>query len=63
VLVKEDWIGNVPVINALTHCATRASGLSGVERKRLWEFVLEVDHHPRNALLFIIGWLGAAKPG
>ncbi|HNS28699.1 MAG TPA: hypothetical protein PKN91_11325 [Steroidobacteraceae bacterium] len=54
VLVMGYWIGSDLVINALTHYTTSASGLSGVERKRLWEFLLEVDQHPRNALIFSV---------
>ncbi|MGE0581108.1 MAG: hypothetical protein AB7P31_03065 [Steroidobacteraceae bacterium] len=48
------WIGSDLVVNQLTHYTARASGLPGVERKRLWDFLLDVDQHPRNALIFSV---------
>lgn len=54
VLVMGYWIGSDLVVNALTHYTANASGLSGAERKRLWDFLLHVDQHPRNALIFSV---------
>lgn len=54
VLVMGYWIGSDLVVNQLTHYTARASGLPGVERKRLWDFLLDVDQHPRNALIFSV---------
>lgn len=54
VLVMGYWIGSDLVVNALTHYTASASALSGVERKRLWDFLLDVDQHPRNALIFSV---------
>jgi len=54
VLVMGYWIGSDLVVNALTHYTANASGLSGAERKRLWDFLLDVDQHPRNALIFSV---------
>jgi hypothetical protein len=45
------WIGSDLVLNALTLYVARASGLSPPERRRLWDFLLHVDQHPRNALI------------
>jgi hypothetical protein len=54
VLVMGYWIGSDLVVNQLTHYTARASGLSGAERRRLWDFLLDVDQHPRNALIFSV---------
>ncbi len=48
------WIGSDLVVNALTHYVTRASTLPGPERRRLWEFLMHVDQHPRNALILSV---------
>jgi hypothetical protein len=54
VLVMGYWIGSDLVVNALTHYVARASSLPGPERKRLWDFLLHVDQHPRNALILSV---------
>lgn len=45
------WIGSDLVLNALTLYVARAGGLPPPERRRLWDFMLHVDQHPRNALI------------
>ena len=54
VLVMGYWLGSELVINALTHYVVRATSLSGTERIRLWDFVLDVDQHVRNALIMSV---------
>lgn len=54
VLVMGYWIGSDLVVNQLTHFTARAAGLGGVERRRLWDFLLDVDQHPRNALILSV---------
>jgi hypothetical protein len=54
VLVMGYWIGSDLVVNQLTHYITRASQLPGRERQRLWDFLLDVDQHPRNALILSV---------
>ncbi|MGD9597481.1 MAG: hypothetical protein AB7P94_05940 [Steroidobacteraceae bacterium] len=54
VLVMGYWIGSDLVVNQLTHYTARASGLGGAERRRLWDFLLDVDQHPRNALILSV---------
>jgi hypothetical protein len=54
VLVAGYWIGSDLVVNQLTHYTARAAGLPGTERRRLWDFLLDVDQHPRNALIFSV---------
>jgi len=65
VLVMGYWIGSDLVVNALTHYVARGSSLPGPERKRLWEFLLHVDQHPRNALILSVplGFTLAAQIG
>lgn len=54
VLVMGYWLGSELVINALTHYVTRATSLSGAERMKLWDFLLDVDQHVRNAMIFSV---------
>lgn len=54
VLVMGYWLGSELVINALTHYVTRTTTLSGVERMRLWDFLLDVDQHVRNAMIMSV---------
>jgi hypothetical protein len=54
VLVMGYWLGSELVINALSHYVTRTTTLSGQERIRLWEFVLDVDQHVRNAMIMSV---------
>ena len=65
VLVMGYWIGSDLVLNALTHYVARADGLPPAERKRLWDFLLHVDQHPRNALILSVplGFTLAAQIG
>ena len=65
VLVMGYWIGSDLVVNALTHYVTRTSTLPGDERRRLWEFLMHVDQHPRNALILSVplGFTLAAQIG
>jgi hypothetical protein len=65
VLVMGYWIGSDLVLNALTHYVTASSSLPGAERKRLWDFLMHVDQHPRNALILSvpIGFTLAAQTG
>ena len=54
VLVMGYWLGSELVINALTHYIARTTSLSGVERMRLWDFLLDVDQHVRNAMIMSV---------
>jgi hypothetical protein len=65
VLVMGYWIGSDLVVNALTHYVVRAASLPGAERKRLWDFLIDVDQHPRNALILRVplGFTLAAQVG
>jgi len=65
VLVMGYWIGSDLVINALSHYVVRAGELPGPERKRLWDFLMHVDQHPRNALILSVplGFTLAAQIG
>jgi hypothetical protein len=54
VLVMGYWLGSELVINALTHYITRATSLPGGERIRLWDFLLHVDQHVRNAMILSV---------
>ena len=65
VLVMGYWLGSELVINALTHYVTRADSLPGAERMKLWDFVLDVDQHVRNAMIMSVplglslaAWMG-----
>ncbi|MEY2625941.1 MAG: hypothetical protein RL412_1716 [Pseudomonadota bacterium] len=54
VLVMGYWLGSELVINALTHYVARTTSLSGAERMRLWDFLLDVDQHVRNAMIMSV---------
>jgi hypothetical protein len=54
VVVMGYWLGSELVINALTHYIARASSLPGAERIRLWDFLLHVDQHVRNAMILSV---------
>jgi hypothetical protein len=54
VLVMGYWLGSELVINALTHYVARTTTLSGTERMRLWDFLLDVDQHVRNAMILSV---------
>lgn len=54
VLVMGYWLGSELVINALTHYIARSSSLPAAERMRLWDFLLDVDQHVRNALILSV---------
>lgn len=54
VLVMGYWIGSDLVVNQLTHYVTHARSLPGAERTRLWNFLMDVDQHPRNALILSV---------
>jgi hypothetical protein len=54
VLVMGYWLGSELVINALTHYIARASDLPGAQRIRLWDFLLDVDQHVRNAMILSV---------
>lgn len=48
------WLGSELVINALSHYLARTTSLSGAERMRLWDFLLDVDQHVRNAMILSV---------
>ena len=48
------WIGSDLVVNALTFYTARSTELPGAERKRQWDFLMDVDQHPRNALILSV---------
>ena len=54
VLVMGYWLGSELVINALTHYIARTTTLAGTERMRLWDFLLDVDQHVRNAMIMSV---------
>ena len=54
VLVMGYWLGSELVINALTHYIARTTSLPGIERMRLWDFLLDVDQHVRNAMIISV---------
>jgi len=54
VLVMGYRLGSELVINALTHYITHATTLPGVERMKLWDFLLHVDQHLRNAMIMSV---------
>lgn len=65
VLVMGYWLGSELVINALSHYCGRATSLSGKQRMDLWDFVLDVDQHVRNAMIMSVplglslaAWMG-----
>jgi hypothetical protein len=65
VLVMGYWIGSDLVINQLAHYTARSAGMSGPDRGRLWHFLMDVDQHPRNALILslplgltLAAWIG-----
>lgn len=65
VLVMGYWLGSELVINALSHYCARATWLSGTQRIHLWDFVLDVDQHVRNAMIMSVplglslaAWMG-----
>lgn len=51
VAVMGYWLGSDFVLNALTHYFKNAKDLSVAQRMKLWDFLLLVDQHPRNALI------------
>jgi hypothetical protein len=65
VLVMGYWIGSDLVVNALTFYVVRSASLPAGERKRLWDFLIHVDQHPRNALIVSVplGFTLAAEMG
>lgn len=54
VLVMGYWLGSELVINALTHYIARSRAMPADERMRLWDFLLDVDQHVRNALILSV---------
>jgi hypothetical protein len=48
------WLGSELVINALTHYIARTTTLPAAERMRLWDFLLDVDQHVRNAMIMSV---------
>jgi hypothetical protein len=54
VLVMGYWIGSDLVVNQLTHYIARSASLPPAERKRLWDLLIHVDQHPRNALILSV---------
>jgi hypothetical protein len=51
VAVMGYWLGSDFVINATTHYFKNAKDLDPKQRMKLWDFILLVDQHPRNALI------------
>ena len=51
VAVMGYWLGSDFVINALTHYFKNAKDMPVPQRMKLWDFLLLVDQHPRNALI------------
>ena len=45
------WLGSDFVLNALTHYFKNAHDMPIAQRMKLWDFLLLVDQHPRNALI------------
>lgn len=54
VLVMGYWLGSDIVVNAVTHYTTHAERLTPAERDRLWRFLLQIDQHPRNAMILSV---------
>jgi hypothetical protein len=54
VAVMGYWLGSDFVLNALTHYFKNAHDMPVVQRMKLWDFLLLVDQHPRNALILSI---------
>lgn len=48
------WVGSDLVVNQVTHYLTHAERMQGAERDRLWWFLLDIDQHPRNALILSV---------
>lgn len=65
VLVMGYWLGSDIVVNAVTHYFSHAERLSPPERDRLWQFLLHIDQHPRNAMILSVplGFTLAAQLG
>jgi hypothetical protein len=64
------WIGTDLVVNALTFYTARSTQLGGAERRRQWDFLMDVDQHPRNALILSVpvgftlaAWMGLVPLG
>jgi hypothetical protein len=64
------WIGSDLVVNALTFYTARSTALPGAERRRQWDFLMDVDQHPRNALILSVplgftlaAWSGLVSSG
>ena len=51
VVIMGYWLGSDFVLNALTHYFKNAKDMPAAERLKLWDFLLLVDQHPRNALI------------
>jgi len=47
-------LGSELVINALTHNIARTTSLLADGRMRLWDFLLDVDPHVRNATIILV---------
>jgi hypothetical protein len=54
VAVMGYWLGSDFVLNALTHYFKNAKDMPVAQRLKLWDFLLLVDQHPRNALILSI---------
>jgi hypothetical protein len=54
VAVMGYWLGSDFVLNALTHYFKNARDMDPAQRLKLWDFLLLVDQHPRNALILSI---------
>ena len=54
VVIMGYWLGSDFVLNALTHYFKNAKDMPAAERLKLWDFLLLVDQHPRNALILSI---------
>jgi len=54
VAVMGYWLGSDFVLNALTHYFKNAHDMPADQRLKLWDFLLLVDQHPRNALILSI---------
>lgn len=54
VLIMGYWIGSDLMVNQLTHCVTHPRSLPAAERTRLWNFLMDVDQRPHNALILSV---------